>query len=67
MKLIYMTVNVMIAILQVQQWLEQEGILDADPEKDDENMRILMDVVDEKPIARILPDGEEVSLTTEWE
>lgn len=61
-----MAVNIMIAILQVQQWLEKEGILDKNPEKDSDSLRILMDVIDEKPVVKILTD-EEVILTTEWE
>ena len=59
-----MAANITIEILQVQQWLEKEGILDKDPEKDSESLRVLIDVIDEKPVARILMD-EEVTLTTE--
>lgn len=55
-------VNGMVATLQVQRWLEQQGILDKDPSKDKNNIRILADVVDGKPVARILPEDEEVSV-----
>ena len=57
-------VNGMVATLQIQQWLEQQGILDRDPANDPKNVRILVDVVDEEPVARILADNEEIALTT---
>lgn len=58
-------VNGMIATLQVQQWLEQQGVLNKDdPDKDQENMRVLADVVNEKPVYRILADDEEIDLVT---
>ena len=57
-------VNGMVATLQVQQWLEQQGILDTNPGNDPENVRILVDVVDEEPVARILEADEDVALKT---
>ena len=57
-----MAVNGMLATLQVQQWLEQQGILNKDPAMDKDNMRILVDVIDKKPAVRILSADEEVTL-----
>jgi len=43
---------------------KRQLILDTDPGNDSENVRILVDVVDEEPVARILEADEDVALKT---
>ena len=58
-------VNGMVATLQIQQWLEQQGVLSKDPAEDQDNTRMLVDVVNEEPVFRILSDDEVIDLALE--
>lgn len=57
--------NGMVMILQIQQWLEQQGIWNREPEYDEENKRILVEIIDEKPVMRFLAAEEEMQLAAD--
>ena len=61
-----LAVDLMLATLQIQQWLEEQKILDTNPVNDEENMRILIEVVENQAVARILESNEVVELEEDF-